>query len=77
MIRDHQCDVDRPILTALAVFTGAVERIDDPYPLRDESLGAVAALFRQDRVVRSNTSQFAHDEVVRLAIALALEKQEA
>jgi hypothetical protein len=55
------------------VFARAVERIDDPYPIRNEAFGAVPPFFGQDRVVGPRARELAHDQVVRLAIAFALE----
>jgi sulfate adenylyltransferase subunit 2 len=65
--------MDRPIVAALTVFTCAVEGIDDPHALGEESLRPIATLLRQDFVVGSDRRELAHYEVVCLTVALAFE----
>ena len=63
--------VDGPVRTSLhAELTGAVERINDPYPRGRKPGRAVRRLLRQDGVVRSGLGQPGQDQLVRTAIAL-------
>ena len=46
--------MDRPVCAAgLAELPGAIERVDDPYPVRRQPRRVVPALLRQDGVARA------------------------
>ena len=47
---DRERDVDRPVVPPLAIFAGAVERIDDPHPVARQPLRLVGAFLGQDRI---------------------------
>ena len=67
---DDEGDVHRPVGSAvLAELTGAVERVDDPHPLRRETSRVVGAFFREHGVVRVVARELGDDVVVREAIA--------
>jgi hypothetical protein len=45
-----ECDMDRPVGATLAELAGAVERVEDPNPIRRKPRWVVHGLLREDGV---------------------------
>ena len=59
-----------PVVAAeFGELPGAVERIDDPYPLGGQPCRVVDTFFGQDHVTRPGCTQFRHQEVVGSLVA--------
>ena len=66
--------MDRPVRPRLAIFAGAVDRIDDPHP-RHRKAGPVAFhLFGQEPVRRALFAQGVNEELVGGGIACRAER---
>ena len=74
---DRQRDMHRPVSAGLAIFAGAVDRIDDPHPALGQTLGIVLFLFGQEPVFRALFAQGVDQELVGRGVAGLAQRLEA
>ena len=62
--------------SGLAVLTGAVERVDDPHPIRSQPREVVSPFLRQHCIRRKASGKFGDDEFVTEPIGRVLESRD-
>ena len=69
---NRQCDMDSPVTAPLAIFAGAVDRIDDPHPGMGEPFRVVLFFLRQQAIAGpGRTDGFDQKAVGRFVPGLA------